>query len=78
MSLQQPNGTFVVNPLTKRLIKVGSRVWINLVKQGMIDGNEYEDPKELYNVVEGDNVDEKINELNKELSIHEQSVRGRG
>tara|TARA_R110000851_G_scaffold119581_4_gene247425 strand:+ start:629 stop:1183 length:555 start_codon:yes stop_codon:yes gene_type:complete len=82
MSVNQQNniprkGDIIINPSTQRPVKVGSRTWLNLVKQGLVEGR-YSDPKELYNVVPGDNVEEKIQELNKNLPINEQSVRGRG
>ena len=82
MSVQQQNnvpmkGQIIINPTTQRPVEVGSRTWLNLVKKGLVDGT-YSDPNELYEVAEGDNVDEKIQELNKNLPINEQSVRGRG
>lgn len=82
MSANQQNniprkGDIIINPSTQRPVKVGSRTWLNLVKQGLVEGR-YSDPKELYEVAEGDNVEEKIQELNKELPINTHSVRGRG
>jgi hypothetical protein len=70
-------GDIIINPKTSRPVKIGSRTWLKLVKEGLVEGL-YTDPNELYNVQEGDNIEEKIEELNKELPINEQSVRGRG
>lgn len=70
-------GQIIINPTTGRPILVGGGTWLNLVKKGIIEGR-YSDPKELYQVEEGDNVAEKIEELNKNLPINVQSVRGRG
>ena len=82
MSIQQQNnvpakGSIIINPKTSRPVKVGSRTWLKLVKEGLVDGL-YTDPNELYNVQEGDNVEEKIEMINKELPLNQQSVRGRG
>ncbi len=67
----------IINPKTQRPIRVGSRVWLNLVKEGLVDGH-YQDPNELYEIKEGDNVEEKIKEIDRDLPITVQSVRGRG
>ena len=58
-------------------MKVGSRTWLKLVKEGLLEGR-YSDPRELYHVQEGDNVEEKILEMNRELPPNQQSVRRRG
>ena len=70
-------GDIVINPKTSRPVRVGSRVWLTLVREGLIDGH-YSDPKELYTVQEQDDCDEKISELNQQLPINQQAVRGRG
>ena len=70
-------GSIIINPKTSRPVKVGSRTWVNLVREGIVSGN-YHDPNELYELQEGDDVEEKIQELNKELPPNLQSVRGRG
>ena len=38
----------------------------------------YTDPKEIYHLAEGDDVSTKIQELNQELPMNQQAVRGRG
>ena len=78
MSAQQQNnvpmkGQIIINPNTQRPVEVGSRTWLDLVKKGLVDGT-YSDPNELYEVAEGDNVDENIQELNTNLPINEQSM----
>jgi len=70
-------GDLVVNPKTQRAVKVGSRTWLNLVKEGLVEGS-YTDPKEIYHLAEGDDVSTKIQELNQELPMNQQAVRGRG
>ena len=70
-------GDLVINPKTSRPIKVGSRVWLTLVKEGLIQGH-YKDSHQLAEVNDNENVDEKIQELNKDLPINQQAVRGRG
>ena len=78
MSSRVPKkGSIIINPTTSRPVKVGSRTWLKLVKEGLVEGL-YTDPNELYNVQEGDNVEEKIEMINKELPLNQQSVRGRG
>jgi hypothetical protein len=70
-------GDIIINPKTSRPVKIGSRTWLKLVKEGLVEGL-YTDPNELYNVQEGDNIEEKIEMINKELPRNQQSVRGRG
>ena len=71
------NNSIIISPKTNRPIRVGGRAWINLVREGLVSGN-YHDPNELYNIQDGDNVKERTQELNKDLPINQQSVRGRG
>jgi hypothetical protein len=70
-------GDFIVNPSTSRPIRVGSRTWLGLVKQGLVSGH-YRDPKELAVIEDGEDVEQKINEINKTLPRNTQGVRGRG
>lgn len=78
MSSSIPNkGDIIINPKTSRPVKVGSRTWINLVKEGLVAGH-YTDPKELHDVEEGEDTNELIERFNKSLPITEQAVRGRG
>ena len=67
----------IINPKTSRPVKVGSRTWAKLVKDGLIEGT-YQDPNELYAVQDGDDVDKKIIEMNRDLPPTQQAVRGRG
>lgn len=70
-------GTIIINPKTQRPVKVGSRTWLKLVKEGVVEGR-YSDPKELYEIQDPKETDEKINEINKTLPPNQQAVRGRG
>jgi hypothetical protein len=73
-------GDIIINPKTQRPIRVGSRTWLKLVKDGLVEGR-YSDPKELYEVKDPQNqgeIEAKINELNKTLPPNVQGVRGRG
>ena len=86
MSATAPNvpkkGDIIINPNTQRVIRVGSRTWLNLVKQGLVSGH-YTDPRQLEDVPEQyheDNkyVEQKIETINKTLPRGKQAVRGRG
>ena len=68
-------GDLIINPSTSRPIKVGGRSWLKLVKEGLVSGH-YTDPKKLAPI--GDNPEEQIEELNKNLPRGKQAVRGRG
>ena len=72
-------GDIIINPKTQRPVKVGSRTWLKLVKDGLVEGR-YSDPNELYEVKSSDQttVESKIEELNKTLPRGQQAVRGRG
>lgn len=70
-------GEFVINPNTNRPVKIGSRIWTELVKKGIIDG-KYQDPNELCEIEEITDVETKIEEMNKKLPKYQQAVRGRG
>ena len=53
MSAQQPisnKGDIVISPKTGRSIKVGSRIWLKLVKDGIISG-EYSDDNVMANII---------------------------
>lgn len=67
----------VINPLTKRPIKIGSKIWLKLVKQGILEG-EFKDPNVLGEIKEDTDVQKQIQEINKTLPTSEQGVRGRG
>jgi hypothetical protein len=70
-------GDIVINPNTQRPVKVGSRTWLNLVKKGVFEGT-YEDPNELYSIQSGDEIEEKLTEINQKLPKGKHAVRGRG
>lgn len=73
-------GQIVINPKTSRPVKVGSRTWLQLVKEGIFEGT-YEDPNSLYDYQSGED-DEMLNlkksRLNKTLPNNKHVVKGRG
>ena len=77
MSSLPKKGDIIINPKTQRPVKVGSRTWLNLVREGLVEG-KYSDPKEIYTLEDGDDEDELINKFNKSLPPNQQAVRGRG
>ena len=79
MSTQQHNtpvNQIIINPKTQRPIRIGGRTWLKLVKDGLIEGT-YSDPNEICDIVE-ENLEEKIEEINRDLPNNVQAVRGRG
>ena len=70
-------GEIIINPETRRPVKVGSRVWHKLVSKGLIAG-KYLDSVELHTLRVGDDEKTLIKKFNKELPIGYQAVRGRG
>ena len=77
MSSLPKKGDIIINPQTQRPVKVGSRTWLKLVREGLVEG-KYSDPKEIYTVQEGDDEDELINKFNQSLPPNQHAVRGRG
>ncbi len=78
MSNQTPKkGDIVINPKTQRPVKVGSRTWLKLVREGVFQGT-YSDPKEIYSVQDGEDENDLIEKFNKTLPPNQQAVRGRG
>lgn len=74
------SNNLVVNPQTGRPVKVGSRTWIKLVNDGLIE-SDYNDPNELYeiqDVDEKDDINKMKRELNEGLGPSSQAVLGRG
>jgi hypothetical protein len=81
-------GDLMINPLTKRSIKVGGRVWNRLIAEGHINPEgEVEDenvlnvlPKNLENEEEGEveDIEKMIQEANEQLPPTQHAVRGRG
>jgi hypothetical protein len=73
-------GDIVINPKTSRGVKVGSRTWLTLVKDGILEG-VYDDPNELYNLADNDTpeqIEQKRVELNNNLPAGKHAVKGRG
>jgi len=68
----------IINPKTNRPIKIGGRIWLRLVNEGVIPESSYEDPKTLYTLQEDDDEESKIQEINETLPSTQQAVRGRG
>ena len=68
----------IINPKTQRPVKIGSRTWRKLVSDGIVENQKIDEPCELYELSQEDNIEQKINELNRSLPITEQAVRGRG
>lgn len=58
-------GEYMINPTTKRKIKIGGRTWKKLVKEGSISGN-MEDDNVLYRIKESDTDVDIVNKM-KEL-----------
>ena len=83
MSAQQPisnKGDIVMNPRTQRPIKVGSRIWLKLVKDGIISG-EYSDENVMgeYSQEESkQQLQKRIKDLNKKQNMGTHVVKGRG
>lgn len=78
-SEQYTKGEIVINPMTKRPIKVGSRIWNGLVKQGVF--KQHIDDNVLADISEEDSdemVDQLISKISKKLPKHTQAVKGRG
>lgn len=77
-----------INPKTGRLVKMGSRTWINLIKKGLISVDGIEIPKDeniiedfdipRYEEIPEAELEQKIKKINEELPIGTQAVRGRG
>ena len=79
---KQSTKDYVKNPLTKRPIKVGGRVYIRMQKQGYFQDNDYADKQILEDLGEETEniklIKKKIDELNQELPKNQQAVKGRG
>lgn len=76
---------FVINPNTSRPVKIGSKTWTKLVKDGLIKGADAVDTIAQDHIVGDiddtsleDEVQEKITDLNKEMPVDQQIVKGRG
>ena len=62
------NVDYVKNPKTNRPVKIGSRIWRELVKEGLVASQNLVDEKELYELKPSDDALEIIGDLDKELS----------
>ena len=69
---------YTKNPLTNRPIKIGSKVWRELVKEGKLSDKNVVDENELYELKPADDSSEIIKQLDKELPPNIKAVRGRG
>lgn len=69
-------GDIMINPLTQRPVRIGSKTWVNLVKKGLVEG--VKDDNILFEELPEDQMGEKIKELNQKLPQGTQAVRGRG
>lgn len=83
-SKKNENKEFVINPNTSRPVKIGSKTWTKLVKDGLITGTNAVDKIAEDHIVGDiddeleDEVQEKITDLNKEMPVDQQVVKGRG
>ena len=74
-------GEYVKNPKTGRALKIGSRVWVSLVREGILKYISYEDPQIFEELPQNESeqeVDLKIQTINRTLPRNQQAVRGRG
>ena len=74
-------GEYVRNPKTGRALKIGSRVWVSLVRKGILKDISYEDPQIFEEIPQHESeqeVDLKIQTINRTLHRNQQAVRGRG
>lgn len=83
-SKKNENKEFVINPNTSRPVKIGSKTWTKLVKDGLIDGADAVDKiaqEQIVGEIDDeleDEIQEKITDLNKEMPVDQQVVKGRG
>jgi len=71
----------MINPLTKKPIKIGGRIYMNLIRDGIIKNQTYEDPKILDTINDDDKEEDiiiKKKKIKKNLNINENVVKGRG
>lgn len=74
----QKCGEIVLNPKTGRAVKIGSRTYIRLVKEGVLKNKKYVDDNILLENPTKNNIEMKIQELNEKLPPGIHTVRGRG
>ena len=73
------SGDLVINPRTKRPIKVGGRTWLKLVREGVFEA-EYQDENEICDIENSDDLSIEQRKINadKNLAADKHAVRGRG
>ena len=73
-------GDYIINPSTGRTVKVGSKVWIKLVKSNIVSG-DYVD-EHVIDDIEDDcsqgELDEKLTQIKSQLPMGITAARGRG
>jgi hypothetical protein len=67
----------LVNPLTKRPIKVGGKIHKKLIREGVMKGIIEKDENVLYEYGDKDDIDYLKTELNKKLPMRKKAVIGR-
>lgn len=77
MFQEKINSDYVINPKTSRPVKVGSAVWMKLIKEGILKNNT-KDKKELYELSTNDDIEKVKYEINQKLPMTQQAVKGRG
>lgn len=74
-------GDLIVNPKTGRVIRIGSRTYLKLVKEGTLANVSYRDSNIMKSVppeTSGHMVEKMKKELDRELPPDTQVVKGRG
>lgn len=70
-------GSIVINPLTSRPVKVGSRVWRKLVNDGILE-NSYENQQGEYELQGDEDIEQAKEDANDYFPLNQTAVRGRG
>lgn len=68
---------YIKNPNSGRMVKVGGRAWRKLVDDGILEDN-YNNPNELYELKEDDDINELKRKYENELNLDYKPVKGRG
>ena len=70
----------IINPNTQRPVRIGSRTWNNLVKQGVLEDNQNDSNiiEDNFKELSGAEFNQKIKDINEKLPVGTQAVRGRG
>ena len=73
-------GDYIINPSTGRTVKVGSKVWIKLVKSNIVSGDCVDE--HVIDDIEDDcsqgELDEKLTQIKAQLPMGITATRGRG